>query len=112
MDDPEKAVSEAAKSAKRSASVALMCILVLLLVLVIDNQIKRALIAKVAEARQIIDMFTVQARRWDGGGAEPPGDPDPGADHADGEPDSGVGGAAAGREMWVRLRAAHLSRRA
>src|SRR5215472_16949579 len=73
-----------------------MCVLVLLLVLVIDNQIKRALIAHVAEARTLIHGFEARAGEYVGR-AQPEGDPAAGADHADSEPDSGVGGAAAGR---------------
>jgi len=85
-------VSAQVKAARFCASLCLMSLLVLLIVLVIDNQIKRDLMAKVAEARSIVDGFGVlYGQVMNGGQGQAAGvggtDPDPGVSGGDGPDD-------------------------
>ena len=99
MPDPE--LDRVAKQARRAAQLALLCVIVALIVLAIDNSIKRHIVAKASEARAILEEFNVAAGQvMHGRQAE---EPNPAGGTADPGSESGisVGGAAGGSEVVV-----------
>ena len=100
-DFADVAARKAADSARRSAMLALICVAVALAVLLIDNQIKRHILAAAAEARGYLDQFGVYAGQVMNGGQPAAGAAPVDAGSA-GDPGGndgpGVGDAAAGRE--------------
>jgi hypothetical protein len=87
--DPAEAVATAVKSARRAVTLALIAVVVSLIVLGIDHQIKQAIIDEAQKARAILDEFksivleaagdgqgTWQVAASGGDGAHPAGDVD------------------------------------
>ena len=56
-DDPQAALAVAARTAKMCAAFCGLSLLVLVFIMVVDNQIKRDLVGKVAEARRLVNDF-------------------------------------------------------
>lgn len=68
---PDEAAQAAAKTARTCAGLCVLSLMVVVLVLIIDNQIKRSLMGAVAEAQKalraagvVADTFTVNAREY------------------------------------------------
>lgn len=56
--------AKAADSARKSALLALVCVVVAIAILLVDNQIKRHIVTKAGEARQILDEFGALMGRY------------------------------------------------
>jgi len=68
-DDPQAAIAAAAKTAKMCAAFCGLSLLVLVFIMIVDNQIKRDLVGKVAEARRLVNDFGLMYGQVMNGGA-------------------------------------------
>src|SRR5215470_19370993 len=93
MAEPGEVAAELAlRNARRAATLAALCVTVMLVLFLVDAQRNRHMLAQVQEARRILDEFKVVANGAAAQAApvagDPPGADEPGGDGADrvGEP--------------------------
>lgn len=100
MSEPIEQAAKAADSARKSAMLALVCVVMAIAILLVDNSIKRHIVSKATEARQILDEFWAHAGQVMNGG-QPEANPAPvdlaGTGGPGDDGDRGVGDAPPGR---------------